>query len=437
MRADTPDRIKMNKLEDRNATGEIRALFKGQLLAYLVGFYIFAFYMELHKRISFLEAIRFQFIFGAIIGLICLYKFFTEKKQAYDLNSVTKVVFGYLLLMAIYTMFSMDRETSLVVYIDRVLKFSLVSFFIYTATSKVEDLRVIIGFILLAWLKIASEGFIGWGTGSMMWENQGIQRLHGSTTMFRHPNSYSGFAVGCLVFSYFLLSAFRSKIIKYPLLILLTFSLVIVVTTGSRTGYVAVAMGATFLFFKMKKGRGKLLIIGITALIVGLNVVSEDYKHRFLSIFTGEEKEGQSSQARLEIIEDAFIVFAEHPMGVGIAAFPKVRMEMFGRFQDTHNLYLEILTNLGPLGLILFFIFISKLLSLVKNNIRQLDSIDVFNSLDKMFLTGISKAVIGFLLFRLLLGLFGMDMYEIYWWLSLGITLAVTKLIHQTNHQVR
>src|SRR5690554_7591980 len=93
--------IKMRKLEKSIVTGEIRALFKGQLLAYLVGFYIFAFYMELHKRISFLEAIRFQFIFGAIIGLICLYKFSTEKKQAYDLNSVTKVVFGYLLLMTI------------------------------------------------------------------------------------------------------------------------------------------------------------------------------------------------------------------------------------------------------------------------------------------------------------------------------------------------
>src|SRR5690606_26951708 len=353
--------IEMRKIESSDATGEIKVLFKGQLLAYLVGLYIFAFYMELHKRISFLETIRFQFIFGAIIGLICLYKFFTEKKQVYDLNSVTKVVFGYLFLMAIYTMFSMDRETSLVVYIDRVLKFSLVSFFIYTATSKVEDLRVIIGFMLLAWLKIASEGFIGWGTGNMMWDNQGIQRLHGSTTMFRHPNSYSGFAVGCLAFCYFLLSAVKSKLIKICFLILLTFSLVIVVTTGSRTGYVAVAMGAIFLFFKMKKGRGKLLVIGITVLTIGLNVVSEDYKHRFKSIFTGEEKEGRSSDARIQIIEDAFLIFAEYPMGVGVAAFPKVRTEMFNRFQDTHNLYLEILTNLGLLGIILFFLFISKL----------------------------------------------------------------------------
>lgn len=421
----------MRKLEHSNATGEIRSLLKGQLLAYLVGFYIFAFYMELHKRISFLETIRFQFVFGAIIGTLCCYKFLTERKMFYGLNSVTKVVLSYLFLMGIYTIFSMDRETSLVVYSDRVLKFSLVSFFIYVATSKVEDLRVIIAFMLLAWLKIASEGFVGWGTGSMMWENQGIQRLHGSTIMFRHPNSYSGFAVGCLAFGYFLLSAVKSKLIKLFLLILLTFSLVIVVTTGSRTGYVAVAIGTIFIFFKMKKGRAKLLVIGIATLIVGLNVVSEDYKQRFQSIFTGEEKEGQSSEARLQIIEDAFLVFAEHPMGVGVAAFPKVRMDMFNRFQDTHNLYLEILTNLGPLGIILFILFVSKLIALSRSNIRHVLDGGSFTPADKMFLVGLTKAVIGFILLRLLLGLFGMDMYEIYWWLSLGITLSVTKLTHK------
>lgn len=425
--------IKMRKLEKSIVTGEIRALFKGQLLAYLVGFYIFAFYMELHKRISFLETIRFQFIFGAIIGALCFYKFLKERKSAYELNSVTKVVITYLFLMGLYTIFSMDRETSLVVYSDRVLKFSLVSFFIYAATSKVEDLRVIIGFMLLAWLKIASEGFLGWSTGNMMWENQGIQRLHGSTSMFGHPNSYSGFAVGCLAFSYFLLSAVQSKLLKLCFLILLIFSLVIVVTTGSRTGYVAVAMGAIFLFYRMKKGRGKLLVIGITVLTIGLNVVSEDYKHRFKSIFTGEEKEGRSSDARIQIIEDAFLIFAEYPMGVGVAAFPKVRTEMFNRFQDTHNLYLEILTNLGLLGIILFFLFISRLISLSRSNIRRVLDGDSFAPTDKMFLVGLTKAVIGFILFRLLLGIFGMDMYEIYWWLSLGITLSITKLAYNYN----
>src|SRR5690606_31919493 len=100
----------------------------------------------------------------------------------------------------------------------------------------------------LAWFKIASEGFIGWGTGSMLWENQGIQRLHGSTMMFRHPNSYSGFAVGCLSFGFFLISAVKSKLLKFFFLVLLAFSLVIIVTTGSRTGYVAVALGSLFLF---------------------------------------------------------------------------------------------------------------------------------------------------------------------------------------------
>jgi hypothetical protein len=41
----------------------------------------------------------------------------------------------------------------------------------------------------------------------------------------------------------------------------------------------------------------------------------------------------------------------------------------------------------------------------------------------------VAYASVGFLLLRLILGLFGMDTYEIYWWFVLGLTLAVNKLL--------
>lgn len=414
---------------DKNtASYELKSLFHGQLLSYLVGFYIFAFYLELHFRIPMLQAIRFQFTYGAIIGGLCLYKFITDTQKQASFNSVTKTTFLLIFIMGIYTLFSMDRAVSTTAYSDRVIKFALLSFFIYSATNKVEDLRIIVAFTLLAWLKIGHEGFLGWYTGSLVWENQGIPRLHGSTSMYGHPNSFSGFAVGCLPYAAFLLLCVKSNFLRLGLLTILIFSLLIVVNTGSRTGYVAVVIGAMFFFMKLKAGKFKIILLAILAFSLTINLVPAHYKERFESIFTGQEKEGASSATRREIITDAIAVYKAYPLGIGLQAFPKVRGDMFGRIQDTHNLYLEILTNIGPIGLIVFVVFVFNIIKTNKDNITLLEKHHQ-KGLDQSFLINMSKATIGFILMRLILGLFGMDLYEIYWWIALGISLAIKKLI--------
>lgn len=413
------------------AAYELKSFFRGQFLSYLVGFYVFAFYMDLHLRIPALETVRFQFTYGAIIGGLCLLKLMSASEDRTGLNSVTKVALLLIFICGIYTIFSFDRAESIRVFSDRVVKFSLMAFFIYAAVDKIEDLWVIIAFMLLAWLKMGQEGFWGWYTGGLVWENQGIPRLHGSTGKYGHPNSFSGFAVGCLPFTIFLLACVKSNLLRLGLLAIFACSIIIVVTTGSRTGYVAVVLGAFYFFAKLKTNKFKIVMLAILTFSATIAFVPEAYKERFESIFTGEEKEGASSDARIQIVKDAAQVYAKYPLGVGVAAFPQVRSRMFNKAADTHNLYLEILTNLGPFGLLIFGVFIYKILDLNRKNLKVLHSRNP--SLSNRFLIAISKATIGFVLVRLLLGMFGMDLYEIYWWLALGLTLAITKLVHRDN----
>ena len=411
---------------------EIKSLFRGQPLAYCVGFYIFAFYLELHFRIPELQALRFQFTYGAFVGCWCLINILRAKSKQTEFNAVTKVAFLLIFILGIYTIFSIDRPESLRIYNDRVVKFSLVAFFIYAAVDRVEDLRVILAFMILAWLKIGQEGFWGWLTGGLVWENQGIPRLHGSTNMFKHPNSYSGFAVGCLPFALFLFLCVKSNLLKLGFLTLIAFSVIIIVTTGSRTGYVAVLIGVIYFLAKSNIGKIRFIFLLTMFSIAAIYFIPIEYKERFQSIFSGQEKEGRSSEKRKEIISDAIRIYAEYPLGVGVQAFPKARYEMFGREQNTHNLYLEVLTNIGPFGLIVFLLFIQKLIKLNLENINKLKDVNP-QSLDHLLLLNLAKAIIGFILLRLLLGLFGMDLYEIYWWIALGFTLAITKLLHSSS----
>lgn len=47
---------------------------------------------------------------------------------------------------------------------------------------------------------------------------------------------------------------------------------------------------------------------------------------------------------------------------------------------------------------------------------------------DLRYLEAVAKAAGGFILVRLVLGAFGMDLYEVYWWFGAGLAFALSSL---------
>jgi hypothetical protein len=417
---------------------------KATFLSYLTGAYLFFFYMEASLRWSAFRSIRFHFVFGLLLTVLCLFKYLSNKQPKVNTVTIKKgkpkndfnkpllnVVFLFIAVLGIYSVASMARDISTDIYINRVIKFALISFFIVASVEKVKDLKVIMIFLLLAWFKISSEGFIGWITGSQMWQNQGVQRLHGSSPFVGHPNSFSAFGVGCLAFALYLYKGFQEKWLKIMMAALIVFSIVIIIFTGSRSGYVAVFLAALYLFIKKKEGKLKVFFISLVVMIAMAPLIPEQYYERFESIYTGKAKEGNSSNTRTVIMIDALKIYAKYPLGVGIQAFSTVRIDMFGRFQNVHMLYLEVLTNIGPIGLILFLVFIRRLMRLNSLNIQNTNNKSTveYDCNKLIFLNAISQGVSAYLILRLIFGLFAMDLYEPHWWLLLGLVLAVYKLI--------
>ena len=167
-----------------------------------------------------------------------------------------------------------------------------------------------------------------------------------------------------------------------------------------------------------------------------------------LKVFLQERsKRARSSDARIQILSDSFEVFIRHPFGVGVSAFPLVREEYFGMKQDTHNLYLEIATNLGFQGLIAFGLlytaFVRRFNSIRHSLGAQLYSMSKLTSdrfgegemklhakheKDLNLFLAMVNAILVYLLLRLVLGLFGHDLYEIYWWIVIGFVFSLNKL---------
>jgi putative inorganic carbon (hco3(-)) transporter len=360
------------------------------------------------------------------LSVCALFIYFTSSSKKSPLFGPILFFFG---ILTLYTFISYNFAYSWNVYFNRVVKFSMLAVFLSVFVRTSWALKMVIGAFLLAMIKLGQEGFVGWLTGSLVWENQGILRLHGSVPIYEHPNSFSGMAIGCLPFIYYLYPVV-SKWWKVCLFLLFIFCAIIIVYTGSRTGYVA-SLGLLGIFFFMKKqggARWRYLLLVAAISVAALVVTPSQYSERFESIFTQREKEGASSEKRIEIINDAVAVYFENPFGVGVGAFPFVRMQMFGRSQDTHNLYLELLTNLGPLGLIAFFVLVRQVFVANREVQMQLKTIQ---SDEKSFILAISQAIVAFIYARLFLGLFGMDTYEIYWWFAVGITVALWSIVQE------
>lgn len=406
--------------------------------------YVVYWYLQGGYRFPILGAIRFEFLLGSVLSIAGIQSYFSNPNREH--SGLSYWVGLLFFIMIIMVAFSYVPAISYDVFIDRVFKFAMLGFFIAALVTTPMRLGFFIGAFLFCCLKMGQEGLLGMITGSLMWENQGIMRLHGSTPNYQHPNSFTGMALGSLPFVFYFYQIVPWYL-RLVLLLLLSLMLNIILFTGSRTGYVGLIIGVFFLCWKSaNRMRAFFILLFVSCGLFPF--IPQDYIDRAQTIFTGQEKQGASTEARKEILGDAWQIVMDNPLGVGVHAFPAVRRDRFGRTQDTHNLYFEVATNLGIQGLIVFGGFILSLLKvlsrmkvsvtyqidlvrkeLIKVQPENLRARYFQNHLrDLSIMRGTCQAVYIFILIRLILGFFGMDLYEIYWWFALGTTVAIWNL---------
>jgi hypothetical protein len=416
------------------------------LFACFLGFIIFR-YLQGGYRIPWLGQIRFEFIAGLFLLIAVFFMprtLLPSGKTDHGASNVVSWALALLILMAVMVPLSVAPSVSFDAFIDHAVKMAMMGVLIAAFVTTPRALAWFLGAFLFAFLKMAQEGVVGYVSGSLVWDNQGTARLHGSTPLYSHPNSLAGTQLGTIPF----LVGIRHLCPAWMQIILVgqaASALLIVVVSGSRTAYVALA---GFIIYRLlgSASRFKEMMIVLTIGVLGVFVIPKTYVERFDTIFSQRDKEGASLERRKEIQRDALQIFMEHPFGVGVAAFPIVRASRFGRTQDTHNLYLEVATNLGVLGAMIFGGFVLSMLRTLNRvrtrcdellkRIQPKTSQDVDASIQLPELeSGLSLiretsgALIGFLVIRLFLGLFGHDLYEVYWWFAAGLTVALSRML--------
>ena len=274
------------------------------------------------------------FIFFGLFAIMLLSFIFTQ----YTSDSIEKIIkYGFLTLPTIFLpLLFIDGKESL----NKIL-------------LSIAVLSTLLSTISIPMILNPEGMFIGFNDGNYM----GLARLTG---------------IGFIVLSYFMIISQR----KYKPIIFIAFILtaVTLLSTGSRMPLVAVGVASIYLLSKVfTRINGQLHIRKKAIYIMSLIVLLATFVYylfskgmfgtivyRFNALM--QAGGGGSVSARLERYRASLNMFNEHPiLGVGTGNF--------GLYHDTdgvgsysHNMFFELISEMGTLGGLWFFLFVSVIL---------------------------------------------------------------------------
>lgn len=277
-----------------------------------------------------------------------------------------------------------------------------------------------------------------YGNGRHVWR-MGISRMVGVDSTLNDPNAFGASVVLSLPFVAVLLKSGAEGLFRKFCYLYCALAVVCVVLTGSRSSFAALFL-LVLLWVSSRHGVGrvKLLLVSIPMVLMVWMVMPAEKQDRIRTMWNpeaGPENAQTSAEGRLEGFKVAFKMFKREPLtgvGAGGKNFIMYRMDKHmdeeGHESPTqsHNLYGEVLAELGAPGLLL-------LLGMAFSTFRC--SLFVRRVLasrqgEEGFFAQLALAIMGALVLLLFLGLAGHNFYRPMWlWLAAwaGIMFRILK----------
>jgi len=331
---------------------------------------VYAFILPLSRAgISFLTA--FLIILWVVEGQ------FQKKMQMMIENKVFISLFLFLIFNLI-SVFWTDQLAETVAYVKKYWYFLPILVF-FTSVKRVYVSKILSAFILGMFL---SE-VIAYGVFFELWQFKHATPQNPSP--FMHHIEYSVF----LAFTALILLSriFNGSDLKYKLIysfFFVTISGNLFLTAG-RTGQIAFILGLFVLSIVSFKNRGKAFLVAVvlSSLLLGSAfTLSTTFHERVMtaknSVVSVIEKENYCTSwgSRVGAWVVAKDIIVEHPLlGVGIVdnmqvfhtliddKYPKMKCVQ-QNFMHMHNQYLQILTQLGMIGLVLFLVIFYRIITI-------------------------------------------------------------------------
>jgi O-antigen ligase len=276
-----------------------------------------------------------------------------------------------------------------------------------------------------------------WGsTASMEGGTEFLSRLSGGPFDVVNPNGLAFIICSVLPFLYFM--APLDWKLRLVFLAITPLALYALTLTGSRSGMVGFLIVCVGIFIKARRR----VLFGVVVLGVILGsfpFLSADMQDRYLSIIGRGERNASTVQERFTGLEEQFGVVLHRPLfghGLGTSAEANYHFSRGGpyggRALRAHNLYLEILQELGIFGLIIFLLFMKSIYAAFQQAKRAIRSAQTNTSalLPRLLET---MQVWLFMNFIFSFASYGLSSYD--WYLFGGLSVVLVRLTASVSAQ--
>lgn len=250
-----------------------------------------------------------------------------------------------------------------------------------------------------------------------------VQRVEAATGL--NVNGLANNIVQTLPFIYFTV-LYERKL--YRKAILCTFGIIGFVTvfmTGSRGGVIGLAsLLALLAYFSKRKIRTAILVGSIS--IISLYFISSSLLVRYMTIFELGGS-GVSAQSRIDGLIHGISMFIKRPiLGVGIGAYPVARKSYFNCSVWAHNLYGQLIGELGILGTLAWALMVYYTIKYARA-IRK--HIELFDRNQYLFLYYLTLAVEISTYVRLVLGMTNHGLHIFLWYTNAALIVAAYNIV--------
>lgn len=324
------------------------------------GLFIFTFLLYARPQEMFPELFA-GFPLVKIVAISTLLAYLIAKLTAGERLTIWPLELTLVLVIALlgllFTPIAAAPQDSLNVLLDVFLKVVIIFLLMINLINTAGRLRAIMKLSVICGTALAVFALFSYLTGNFMFEGKKVtNRVAGIVAgMFGNPNdlalSLDLLLPLCVAFA---LSSRGWKRTAY--FVCAAILAVGVVVTFSRGGFLGlVALSLVLLWKLSRRNRGLTIVAFLVATGFFLVAMPNGYSNRLTTIFSIEEDQTGSAQARRELLDRALQVASNHVLiGVGMGNFHIYSIHE----QVAHNSYLEISAELGVAGLMAYLILI-------------------------------------------------------------------------------
>ena len=403
----------------------------------LVLLYTVSYYIHLTSRIPALGSIRFDFIIIVALLFFSIFRFMGNPEIISQKIVKSALVF---IVYCIVTIPLVKWPGSVIHYgFEQFLKGAAFFFIVVAFIDSIPKLQIFIGVFILCQLIRAFEpaylhitqGY--WGdiaTDFSGGEFHVLDRLSGAPHDVVNPNQLAWVINTVFVFIYYLGITHKKKIMKIISLVVACGLLYPLLLTGSRSGIViilAIVIGIIALGENRAKRFIIIFVIGLPIAIIAMKLLSPDMAERYLSLVDSNAVGAGTTAGRIQGLKDNFstILNAHILFGHGLGTSLEVNVYYLGSALYAHNLYIEILQEVGILGFVLFFRYVYFII----DSLRKNDGLDSESEFIQKLIRGLKVWIFMDLIYSL--SCFGLTSWE--WYLFGAIAAVCLRIILESR----